>query len=161
MALGSLHQEVISAVTDRLSGWKFVKSTRDFVQLHGTCKWYVHLSFANYGNNFNVAMDVAVEHLMKKQRICILGAELGNIRGTGWHTWNVESKSSALAAAEGMHALFHEVGMPFLNRFTELAEVLKILRTDEHTTRLIFPFEKNPALEADRIASLMKENKWR
>jgi hypothetical protein len=57
-----------------------------------------------------------------------------------------------------MHALFHEVGMPFLNRLTELAEVLKILRTDEHTTRLIFPFEKNPVLEADRIASLMEEN---
>jgi len=89
MALASLHQAVISAVMDRLLGWKFVKSTRDFVQLHGTCKWYVHLSFANYGNNFNVAMDVAVEHLMKKQRICILGAELGTIRGTGWHTWNV------------------------------------------------------------------------
>lgn len=158
MALASLHQEVIAAVTDRLLGWKFVKSTRTFVQPYGTCKCYVHLKFANYGNNFNVAVDVAVEHLMKKQRICILGAELGNIRGTGWHSWNVESKSSALAAAEGMHALVHEVGLPFLNQFSDLAEVLRILRTDEYTTRLVFPFEKNAALEADRIASLMEEN---
>jgi len=64
MALASLHQEVISAVMGRFLGWKFVEATREFGQLHGTCKWYVHLSFANYGNNFNVAMDVAVEHLI-------------------------------------------------------------------------------------------------
>ena len=158
MALKTLHQEVIEQMTDRFPGWKFVKSTRSFVQLHGNCRWIVHLAFVNHVDDFDVVVDVAVEHLMGKQRICILGAELGNIRGTGQHRWNVGPTSSALAAVKGLQALFDEVGVPFLRRFSKLAEVVGILRTDEKTTRLIFPFEQNPVLEADRIAFLMEEN---
>lgn len=90
-----------------------------------------------------------------------LGAELGNILGTGQHRWNVGPNSAALAVAKSVRALFDEVGVPFLERFTELAEVVKILRTDEKTTRLIFPFEQNPALEADRIASLMAPSEFK
>jgi hypothetical protein len=161
MALATLHQEVIEKMADRFPNWRFVTSTRSFVRQNGNCKWYLHLAFVNHVDDFDVVVDLAVEHLMGKQRICILGAELGNILGTGQHRWSVGPNSSALAAAKSVQALFDEVGVPFLKRFTELAEVVRILRTDEKTTRLIFPFEQNPALEADRIASLMEEKTLR
>lgn len=161
MALASLHQEVIVAMTDRFPGWKFVKSIQSFVQLHGNCKWYVDLAFVNHVNDFDVVVNVMVEHLIGKQRICILGAELGNILGTGQHRWNVDSNSSALAAAQGVQEMVHEVGFPFLNRFTDLAEVVRTLRTDKKTARLIFPLEQNLDVEADRIASLIEQNSLR
>jgi hypothetical protein len=161
MALASLHQEVIKAMTDRFPGWKFIKSIRSFVQLHENCKWYVHLAFINHVNDVDVVVAVTVEHLIGKQRICILGAELGNILGTGQHRWNVDSNSSALAAAQGAQVMVHEVGFPFLRRFSDLVEVVTTLRTDKKTARLIFPLEQNPAVEADRITSFMAENSSR
>ncbi len=151
MALAELHQAVISKLTLLLPDWKFVKSSRSFTKSVGTCKWSLHLSFINHVNDFDVVADVAVEHLNGRTRICILGAELGNIIGTGQHRWPVENMTQADKAALGVRELLETVGMPLLNRFTSIDEVIHVLRTDKVTSRLIFPLVSDTAKEATEI----------
>ena len=112
------------------------------------CIHYLHLSFVNHVANFDVVADVAVEHVHKKRRICIVGAELGNIVGTGQHRWHVSSPSEALAAAAGVVQLFQEVGIPFLKRYSNLGEVLRVLREEPKEARLICPLAQDPVAAA-------------
>lgn len=153
MALAPLREGVIAAVATLLPTWRFIKSTRSFVQKSLEYKWYLHLAYINHVNDFDVVVDVAVEHLRGKQRICMLGAELGNIVGTGQHRWSVETASDVAGVAKEVVSLFGEVGLPFLNRFSSLPEVIHVLRTDLEMSRLIFPFTKDPAADADAIES--------
>jgi hypothetical protein len=134
-------------------------SARSFVHPHDNCRWHLHLAFVNHTDDFDVIADVAVEHSLGKQRICIPGAELGNIAGTGQRRWTVGPNASVSDAAHGLLTLFGEVGIPFMQRFTDLAEVVRTLRTDPVGTRLMFPFEIDPLSEASRIESILQAHK--
>lgn len=153
MALAALHQEVIDQLAVRLPTWRFIKSTRTFVQLHNHCKWHLHIAFVNHRDDFDLVADVAVEHFHAKKQLSILGAELGNIARTGQRRWTVGSDASASDAVNGLLMLFKEVGIPFMQRFSDLGEVVRVLRTDPITTRLIFPLVSDPLGEANRIES--------
>jgi hypothetical protein len=113
--------------------------------------WSLHLAFVNHAADFDVVANVAVEHLAKRQRICIVGAELGNIAGTGQQRWPVASQADVQPAAAGMWRLFTEIGLPFLQRYSRLAEILRTLRQEPKTARLICPLVQDPASEAAAI----------
>jgi hypothetical protein len=148
VAIASLHEAVSHDVAALLPGWRFVKTVRSFRSTELGCTHYLHLSFVNHVADFDVIADVAVEHLHKRQRICIVGAELGNIAGTGQHRWHVSSTSEAWAAAAGIVQLFQEVGIPFLKRYSSLGEVLRVLREEPKEAQLICPLAQDPVAEA-------------
>jgi hypothetical protein len=157
MTLALLHEALIAGLASHMRGWGFVKSTRSFRRRDGDRQWSLHLAFINHVNDFDVVADVAVEHLLNKQRICIVGAELGNIIGTGQRRWSVGDLPHAQAAADGVHQLFITAGVPFLQRFSELSQILNTLRADQKTARLICPFVKDHVAEADAIESRAKQ----
>lgn len=154
MALLPLHKEMSEKRIEKFPDWKFVHSSRSLVRKREHSRWFLHVTFANHVHDFDVVADVAVEHLLGKHRICIVGAELGNIQGTGQHRWGVDSPSSTTAAAHGVETLFNEIGTPFLDCFSSIEEVLRVYRMDREMARLINPFEQNPQVEAERIASI-------
>lgn len=83
--------------------------------------------------------------------MCILGAELGNIAGTGQQRWNVSAMPHVESTVTGIMNLFEEVGLPILRRFSQLPTVLNVLRTDQKMARLIFPLVSAPLEEAEAI----------
>lgn len=106
------------------------------------------LSFISHAADFDVVADVAVEHLANGKRICIVVAERGNIAGPGQHRWPVSSDVQPQKASEGVHTFFNEVGLPFLQRFSSLTEVIRVLRNEPGTARLICPLVKDFEAEA-------------
>ena len=120
-------------------------------------KWHLHLSFVSHAHDFAVAVDVAVEHLRGTKRLCIVGAELGNIRGTGQDRWDVHSRQDVPRVASEILKAFAAIGLPFLERYSSLAEILNVLRTNPREARLIKPLSANPVAEAAAIEAASRD----
>ena len=158
MALATLHQAVIEGVSALLPAWRFVKGARSFRRVAHGCNQTLHLSFVNHVDDFDVVGNVAVEHLIKRKRLCVVGAELGNILGTGQQRWPVSSATQASLAANGVVELFQKVGVPYLERYSSLAEVLRVLREEPQNAWLLSPLAKDFAAEANAIEERGKES---
>jgi hypothetical protein len=151
MALAPLHEALIAALTARLDGWQFVKAHRDFKKPGPSYNWFAHLAFINHVNDFDAVLDVAVEYHAKRKRICIVGAEIGNILGIGQRRWPVATGEDVRNAARGIETDLMQVGIPFLTRYSDIGEILRIYRTDPVAAGLIAPLTLDHAAEADAI----------
>jgi hypothetical protein len=77
-----------------------------------------------------------------KARIGIVGAELGNIQGTGQLRLSVANETEAATEAQSAHEHFVSVGIPFLKEHSSRLHVLDVLKKNDHAARLICPFEQ-------------------
>jgi hypothetical protein len=146
-----MHEALIANLRSRLTAWRFVKNRRSFERSVSTTTWYLHLTFVNHLHDFDVVTDDAVEHVRERKRVCIVGAELGNLRGTGQHRWGVSSPGDVPRVASDIVDLLESTGQPFLERFSSLTEVLRVLRNSPNEARLIMPFASDPNVEAASI----------
>ena len=137
MKVSELQILLIDHLKPLLPEWKFVKSRREFKLKKGEVVWFLHLSCINHSSDFDAVADVAVEFLSGKQRVCVIGAELGNIKGVGQTRFPVSNPKEALVAAQNLYCFFEEIGMPFLKRFSEPAEVVSVLESGSEEAMLI------------------------
>jgi hypothetical protein len=151
VSLVPLHEALIAELAGRLIAWRFVKARRSFTKSRPDCHWHLHLAFVNHAHDFDVIVDVAVEHMRGRKRLCIVGAELGNIRGTGQHRWGINSIDDVPRAASGIMEFFGSTGLPFLERYSNVAEILKVFRTNPREARLIGPLASDPVAKAALI----------
>jgi hypothetical protein len=140
---------------DHLSGllteWKYIKSHRDFRLTNQSVAWFFHISCINHKTDFDAVGDVAVEIRRENNRVCIVGASLSNIEGTGQVRFAVSSPAEAKTAAVGLNEQFHRVGIPFLRRYSDAAEILRVLRAGGSEALLISPLKH---LHPDEIRAL-------
>jgi hypothetical protein len=158
MSFAVIQGVLLGDLSARLEGWHFVKSRRSFERKQTTCVWSLHLAFIKHKPDFDVVADVAVEHIQAGKRLCIVGAELGNICGTGQHRWQIASEQQVQAVTSGILDLFTTVGLPFMERYSVLSEVLRVLRADPAQARLICPLVKDHCAEAALIEQRMVAN---
>ncbi len=141
MKVAELHLMLIDALRPRLDGWKFVASLRHFEKRIDEKRWFLHLSFINHQADFDAVANVAVEYVRNRKRVCIVGASLGNIEGTGQKRFRVSNATDIPAAADGVVEQFRRVGIPFLERFSQPQEVISVLKAGGRDALLISPLK--------------------
>jgi hypothetical protein len=141
MKVAELHLMLIDALRPRLDGWKFVASLRHFEKRIDEKRWFLHLSFINHQADFDAVSNVAVEYVRNRKRVCIVGASLGNIEGTGQKRFRVSNATDIPAAADGVVEQFRRVGIPFLERFSQPQEVIAVLKAGGRDALLISPLK--------------------
>src|SRR4249920_466542 len=110
MPLAPLHDHFIDLAKQLLPNWKYVGKFRHFKISIDSCVLYIHFSFINHVDDFYVTTDVAIEHHKDKKRICIVGAEIGNIQGIGQKRYRINSEGSAKIAIESVAKDLAEIG---------------------------------------------------
>ena len=149
-----LRKELLLQLDERLRPLGFRKREQSFRRDLGPCRQAFHISFINHVGDFDVTADVGVRHHSvedmlnegqphlkdsEKKETYTVGAELGNIIGTGQHRWTVVDTSDIPSVVDGIMNYFDSVGIPFLERFSSLKEVYRVLREDGAEARLICP----------------------
>jgi hypothetical protein len=153
MKVSELHAALLRELTPLLPGWKFIASQRHFQHNEGAVNWLLHLAFVNHEADFDAIGDVAVEFLAGRKRVAIVGAQLGNIAGVGQTRHAVSSAAAAAEAARSLVLEFQQVGLPFLQRYSDPATTAAVLQTDGPESRLISPLQEN---HATQIAALQQ-----
>lgn len=151
MSIKPLHDAFISAMKRELPGWKFIATHRHFRKPFSGGNWLVHITFINHPQDCDAVIDVAIEFLDGKRRICIVGASLGNIEGTGQVRYRVGSEDEAKTAAVRAATHLQRVGMPFLEHYSIPGNVLSSLKKGGAEASLISPLEQ---MRAQQIAAL-------
>ncbi|WP_143169190.1 hypothetical protein [Vibrio quintilis] len=140
MKVSELQEKFIDELNMLLPEWKFVKRDRHFKLNHHGVMWFFHISCVSHDSDFDAIGDVALEYLSGKKRMCIIGAELGNIKGSGQMRFPVSSSDEAARSAKSLYEFFVEVGLPFLNKYSDPNEVVTTLKRGGHEAMLISPF---------------------
>lgn len=151
MSLEPLHARFLEELGRRLPGWTFVASRRHFRRSLPGRQHLIHVAFINHVDDFDVTIDVSIDFLAGRKSVCVLGAELGNIEGTGQRRHSVDSEETAVAAALEASAHIEAVGLPFLERYTDAATALASLAAGGREADLLSPIR---ALHAQQIAAL-------
>lgn len=152
MQLKPLHDLFIETMMSQLQDWKFIASNRHFRLSKPGTNFYLHAAFINHQSDFDVVLDVAIEFVKGKNRVGIVGAELGNIEGIGQVRHSVSSHAEASSAAMTAVADFNRVGLPFLERYCSLSAVIGALQASGAEARLISPIEQ---LRPELISALL------
>ncbi|MCX6378363.1 MAG: hypothetical protein NT023_02645, partial [Armatimonadetes bacterium] len=151
--VSNLQKIFLDELRPMLPDWKFVAGQRHFKKAVGPLNWYFHISFVNHTDDFDAVGDVAVEFVENRQRSAIVGAQLGNISGVGQTRHGVNSPTSAVNSACSLLSEFREVGLPFLERYSELSTTLETLESGGREALLISPIQQ---FHAEQVSALRK-----
>lgn len=122
-----------------INGWKFIKIERHFKKAEGNVVCFFQISCINHQSDFDGVGNVAVEYKKGKKRLCIIGAELGNIAGVGQKRFSVRNERQALASAKALHGYFQSIGLPFLQKYSNPSEAVNTLKNGGKEAMLISP----------------------
>lgn len=139
MKVSDLQSKLIDRLKELLPEWKFVKGDQTFKRVIDGNVWHFHISCINHAYDFDSTGDVAVEFKSKKVRLCIVGAELGNIDGVGQKRFSTGNAQQAVESAEAIYSYFLKVGIPFLEKYSAPEEVVKTLKAGGKEAMLISP----------------------
>jgi hypothetical protein len=170
-----LRNELLLRLDDRLHplGFRLRKTLRDFRREVRGCSQFLHIAFINHPSDFDVTADVAVRHhpvenMLNEERTYLkesekkltatVGAELGNILGIGQHRWTVANERDIPIVVDGVVNHFEKVGLPFLERFTSLEEVFRVLSVNRSEALLVCPLPEKRARLREIIGALLTSN---
>ena len=153
MKVSEMQNHFIDELKALLPEWKFIKSQRHFKKVQEDTIWYFHISCINHPGDFDAVGDVAVEFKAGKERICIVGAELGNIEGSGQKRFTVSNELEAKASAVSLHEYFMKYGLPFLRKYNNPVEVVSTLKNGGKGAMLISPFTNQHQDQINRLSS--------
>ncbi len=139
MKISELQNILIKEIHGLLPNWKFVKSARHFKKIDKQIGWFLHISCINHVVDFDAVADVAIEFKSGKERLCIIGAELGNIEGVGQKRFSVANPEQAKISAIQMYKYFERIGLSFLQKYSDPKTVVATLRDGHEEALLISP----------------------
>lgn len=151
MKVSELQEIFLGELKELLPEWKFVMRERHFKLKRDDVVWFFHISCINHESDFDAVGNVAVEYLSGKERVCIIGAELGNIEGSGQKRFSVSSSDEAIISARSLCDFFVKVGQPFLHKFSNPNEVISTLKCGGKEAMLISPFTKEHETQINRL----------
>ncbi|MEM7359109.1 MAG: hypothetical protein AAF431_08430 [Pseudomonadota bacterium] len=139
MKSSDLQNIFIEELKSLLPDWEFIKSRRHFKKAKGSTVWFFHITCINHLDDFDAVGDVAVEFRVENDRACIVGAELGNIEGTGQRRFPVHNVVTAKSSAHGLFDFFQKFGLPFLIIHSNPVQVVATLERGGKQAMLISP----------------------
>ncbi len=151
MKVSELQEKFIDELRMLLPEWKFVKRERHFKLKTNDVMWFFHISCINHELDFDAVGGVAVEYASGKERVCIIGAELGNFESSGQTRFSVSSSDEAISSAKCLYDFFVQVGQPFLHKFSNPNEVVSTLKRGGKEAMLISPLINQHETQISRL----------
>ena len=126
----------------------------------------LHVSFIKHTHDCDVTADVAIridalEDLLNEWNATLskaerkqthsMGAELGNISEGRQRRWTLTTEDDIPEAVSSVMALFESVGLPYLEKYSNLEQALAAVSGDDHGSWLHSPFHD---LRANRAIGL-------
>jgi len=139
MKVSDLQNLFIDKLWSFLPEWKFVKSKRHFKKSDNEKHYYFHISCINHVDDFDAVGDVSIEFKDRKNRICIIGAELGNKEGIGQNRFPVSDSVEAEASAIKIYKCFENSGLEFIKKYSDPIVVVDTLKQGGREAQLISP----------------------
>lgn len=166
----NIQRALLDAVGVLVSDYGFTSkpSGQSFLRAFPGGRASLHLAFIKHPADFDVVADVAVRfddledmvnatnaRLSKaeKKQTYSLGAELGNIAGTGQMRWQVTPDSDVEQVAQRIAGAFTRIGLPYLEAASTLAGAYGLLTTPGKGASLHSPIH---ASRAKRVVALAK-----
>lgn len=158
MSLAEYREQLLRMLEARFApnGFGLRRGTQSLVLERDDVRFVIHLGFISHTTDFDVTVDVAVRHHPVEERLAAtrthlnrreqretatVGVELGNWDGRGQQRWTVSSRDDLDDVARDIEARIRSIGLPFLNRFSSLAEIQRVLVRGDQEARLICPLE--------------------
>lgn len=166
----NLQLALLETVGKQISNLGFVGKPADqsFVRNFPGGRASLHLAFIKHPEDFDVVADVAVrfdalEDMInseskilsnkEKSKTYSLGAELGNIEGSGQKRWHVTSAGDVAGVARGIVSDFERIGVPYIEGASDLARAYEMLTSPGRGAWLHSPIH---SARAKRIVGLAK-----
>jgi hypothetical protein len=129
-----------------------------------------HVSFIRHAHDCDVTADVAIridalEDLLNEWNATLskaerkqthsMGAELGNISEGRQRRWTLASENDVPETASSVMAHFESVGLPYLEKYSNLEQALAALSGDDRASWLHAPFHDLRAARATGLAFVL------
>src|SRR5436190_22794742 len=129
-----------------------------------------HLAFIKHTHDFDITADVAIRFDALENLICesegirseqekdegySLGAELGNLAGTGQRRWTVSTSEDIPPVSASILEAFELIALPYLNRYSMMDQALAALKGDDRVASLHMPIHDARAKRALGLAFLL------
>jgi hypothetical protein len=122
-----------------------------------------HVSFINHQNDFDVTGDVAVRFDQTEEMADpdskdshTIGAELGNLKEGRQKRWTVTCVDDIPLIADAAVKAFAEIGLPYVEEFSDQARALDVLSGDGPDSWLHSPLHSARAERAVSMALTLK-----
>jgi hypothetical protein len=167
----ALREKLLQEIGAQLKPEGFRKSEQTFGKDFDGGRLFFHLAFIPHAADFDVTADVAVRHEAveharhadnrlisdrEKKKTATVGAELGNLLGTGQHRWTVRDEQDIPLVVTSILKMFRHIGCPFLERYSSLSETRRVLAEDTALSRLICPIADVRARIVEIISEVRK-----
>ena len=154
--LKELQEQLLSQLATKLNAKGFKRKEQSFHRDIPGGKQIFHITWIKHQSDFDITGDVAVRHDVleelvnesnprlskrEKSQTASIGAELGNLSMGQPLRWTVSSEADIPEVCEGILAVLESVGLPYLQRFSSLEEVLSALSFDDQDAWLHSPID--------------------
>ena len=175
--LASVRETLLLRLNTQLTTIGFRRNGQSFSRAFHGGKGLFHVAWIPHQSDFDVTADVAVRHdaiedlvnkfdstirpawavLSKKEQTmtATVGAELGNLSIGMQRRWTVTSEADVATACPSILEAFKIIGVPYLQRFSSLEEVLSVLADDDKASWLHCPFHDVRAKKAIAAAFVL------
>ncbi len=153
-----LAEALLAQLDTELGAMGFKRRRRDYTYRReaGPARHYIHFTIVKYGVAAQVSVDVAVRQHAIEEGIpphpnvspkiardrATVGVELGNWTGAGWRSWNLAVPEDVVPVMRALMTEIGHVGLPFLERFSSVAEVHRVLAKGGTEAQLICPLRE-------------------
>ena len=167
-----LQDQLLAVMDAKVKEYGFVSRPRDqaFIKKTYFGRLALHIMFAKFGDVVDASADVAIrfdalEDLVneglsylsakEKKQTYSLGAELGHLEGINLRSWRIASSANIESVAESITQTFLKVGIPYLERYSNMEFALQALSGDDREAWLHSPFHDARAKRALGLAYLL------
>lgn len=169
-----IQEDILKAITSRLAAFDFVANSKRqlFCKVVSAGRHCLHVSFIPHNSDTDITADVAirideVEELLndlvnnpfksgpaRNRTSFTFGANLGHIAGGGQIRWTVFSDADIHRAADEIASMFFTVGIPYLQRYSDVNQAYDALLAMDNQARLLNAILDKQAVNAVVLAYL-------
>ncbi len=138
-------------------------------------KAFIHLSFINHVNDFDITVSVAVridameamanaanrfltEKEKKKSDSATIGVELGNLSGVGQKRWTITNENDIPSVVVSISKDIIEIAFPFIEKYKDANAIFKTMLRDDPAVWTVAPFHYSRAINAVGLAKLLNRD---
>ena len=169
-----IEKKLLTAVGQRIVKYGFDNKAKGqkFYKWAPFGRIVLHLSSIEHEQDFDVTVDVAIRFdeledivnecdalltMKQKSNTYSLGVELGNLAKGSPRRWQVSSAEDIESMAQSITDFFADVGMPYIEKYSNMKEAMSILGRDDAEARLHCPINEARAMRALGLAFLLRQ----
>jgi len=154
MKHGQLQEEILAEIAAALASSGYRRREQEFYRDVDDVRWFLHIAFVRHPENLDLIADVAIRHNAiedrlvgtrahlkpsERKRTATIGVDLGNYADGRQQRWTIRSADEVKPVVADMIRIFQKFGLSFLERFSSLHELVRVLDLNDREASLICP----------------------